>query len=32
MLLHPYTETDVKSIEIVFLDPKNLKKDMLQSQ
>ena len=31
MLLHPCTETDVKSFKIVFLDPKNLQKDMLQA-
>ena len=31
MLLHPFTETDVKSFKIVFLDPKNLQKDMLQA-
>ena len=31
MLLHPCAETDVKSFKIVFLDTKNLQKDMLQA-
>ena len=31
MKFHPCTETDVKIFKIVFLDPKNLQKDMLQA-